>query len=138
MSTTIIQAIAGALERSGKPFIDEGRDELLDRIEKEFLPSGSGFDSGVTIDREKSSKYCIYLDFGYHHMNGDGYYTGWTKHRVTVRPSFDGIDMRITGRKGEADGYIKDTVYFSLMAQVEYIGTERSPDGLIKLSITAK
>jgi hypothetical protein len=31
-------------------------------------------------------------------MNEHGMYDGWTRHAITIRPTFDGIDVRIGGR----------------------------------------
>ena len=51
-------------------------------------PSGSGIDSGTTIDLDKSTGEKLVFHLGYHHMNDWGYYDGWTDHTITVRPSF--------------------------------------------------
>lgn len=70
--------------------------DALDAIERE-LPSGSGIDDGTKIDRNKTTATRIVLIAGYHHMNENGMYDGWTSHRITITPTFDGIDVRVTG-----------------------------------------
>lgn len=69
------------------------------RIEQlnKFLPSGSGIDSGshILIDECKPEKIVIGTSF--HHMT-EGFYDGWTEHKIIVKPSFTGIDIQITGR----------------------------------------
>jgi hypothetical protein len=67
-------------------------------IISEYLPSGSGFDSGTSIDVEKTTEEKLVFSTAFHHMNDLGYYVGWTEHRVTVRPSFYGFDIKVSGR----------------------------------------
>ena len=82
----------------------------LDRIEKECLPSGSGFDAGTTIDREKSGPDRLVFLTSFHHMNDGGCYDGWTDHVVTVAPTFNGPDIRVSGRnRNDIKDYIVDT-----------------------------
>ena len=84
-----------------------------------LLPSGSGFDSGCKIDIKKSGITKVIITFDFHHMNEDGYYTGWTSHTLTVFPTFTGFDMKISGRdrKGSKD-YFYDT--FNSVFTTEY------------------
>ena len=63
---------------------------------KNLLPSGSGIDCGTKIVECTAKKLVLQADF--HHMDEHGFYDGWSEHQVIVTPSFDGIDMRITGR----------------------------------------
>ena len=74
----------------------------LEEIVKEFMPRGSGFDSGTTLDIDAAIK-CnaakLVFNTSFHHMNDGGYYNGWTSHVVTVSPSlaFD-FTLKISGR----------------------------------------
>lgn len=71
-------------------------EERLRHLARNHLPHGSGFDSGVCIDLDNSTKEKIVLDFSFHHMNHDGYYIGWLDYSVTVVPSFiGGYDFQI-------------------------------------------
>src|SRR4030095_1660130 len=81
------------------------------------LPSGSGIDCGTKIDLKRSNKRRIVLTLEYHHMT-EGMYDGWTTHTVTARPTFDGIDLTISGpnRNGIKD-YLHDVYYFALIEQ---------------------
>jgi hypothetical protein len=74
---------------------------------RDLLPSGSGFDAGTEIVSGNNKK--VTLSTSYHHMNENGYYDGWTGHEIILTPSFNGYDMRITGkdRNGIKD-YIGD------------------------------
>ena len=82
-----------------------------------LLPSGSGIDSGtelVSADRTK-----IVLTAGYHHMNDGGYYDGWTEHRITIRPRFDGLEVTISGRnRNDIKEYLHQTYHHALSAPV--------------------
>lgn len=92
-----------------------GNNSWLDRHEStiktlvDFLPSGSGIDNGVTLDRDASTPEKLVFTFGFHHMNDTGMYDGWTQHTLTVKPSLQfGIDIRISGRDRNQ---IKDYLY---------------------------
>jgi len=81
---------------------------------KDKLPSGSGFDSGTTIDVERSTPERLVFSTSYHHMNEGGMYDGWTEHEVIVTPSLHhGISVRITGRDRNQ---IKDFIHESFRA----------------------
>lgn len=70
----------------------------LDAIERDCLPSGSGFNNGSTIDRDSTNKRIV-IETAFHHMNENGYYDGWTHHRVIITPCLShDFEMRITGR----------------------------------------
>ncbi len=65
---------------------------------REFMPSGSGFDKGTSLDFDKSTGEKLVFVTAFHHMTPDGYYDGWTDHVVTVHPSLTyGIDVRVGG-----------------------------------------
>lgn len=98
---------------------DAMEDMHSDRIEKlckDYLPSGSGFDSGsvLLIDDSRPDRLVIRADF--HHMDENGFYCGWSEHTVIVRASLAfGFELRITGpnRRGIKD-YISDVFYSAL------------------------
>lgn len=91
--------------------IDVNEDRLS--ILQDALPSGSGFDSCTTINVEKSSNHKLVFDTSFHHMDDNGYYDGWTEHKVTVTPRFDGsFDVHVSGRnKNDIKDYIAETFY---------------------------
>lgn len=91
---------------------DEWYDKHAERIEtlvKQWMPSGSGIDTGTEIDFDASTPSKLVFVFSYHHMDENGYYNGWTDHKCIVRPSLAfGIDIRISGRDRNM---VKDYLY---------------------------
>lgn len=110
MKETIISLIAKNCDwrkTVAKSYFDECENRL-DRLES-MLPSGSGIDAGCKIVREESGSDKVVIAFSWHHMNEDGYYDGWTQHKLIVKPKlWNDFDMRITGRDR---GGIKDYLY---------------------------
>lgn len=80
------------------------------------LPAGSGIDHGTQIDLDKSNRDKLVLTMDFHHMDEYGGYDGWTSHTITVRPSFQGIDLTISGaNRNNIKEYLHDVYYFALM-----------------------
>lgn len=87
--------------------------DILEYIEKNVLPSGSGFDNGTTI--ESADSRMIKLSTAFHHMDDAGYYDGWTEHTVTVRAEFGGFDIAVSGRnRNDIKDYIAETFHHVL------------------------
>jgi len=96
--------------------------DLLDTIEKEYLLSGSGFDAGTTIDRDKSTPQKIVLNTSFHHMSEHGYYLKWSEHQIIITPTFDGFDLVVKGRDfRDIKEYIGETFDAALSDSVEFI-----------------
>lgn len=94
---------------------------LLDSIEANLLPSGSGFDNGTKIDREATNARRISLTFDFHHMDENGFYDGWTSHNVTISPTFRGVEVRVSGsNKSEIRDYASE-VFASLFCESNQI-----------------
>lgn len=84
--------------------------EMEDRVREIMAgaPSGSGFDSGTTLGDKSTPKKLIF-NTSYHHMDDDGFYIGWTHHKVIITPSFDGMDIKVTGKNyNDIKDYIGD------------------------------
>ena len=120
---TVIQALASAIEaranvigHSSCPEMVEAWDEVIQAIQREKLPSGSGIDGGTAVTVDKSSGRRIEMLCSFHHMDEHGFYYGWTDHRIVATPAFDGIDVVVYGphRNGIKD-YLHDTYYHALM-----------------------
>jgi hypothetical protein len=74
---------------------------------KQCLPGGSGFDAGTQLDSERSTSDKLVFNTAFHHMNENGFYDGWTHHKVIIKPAFNGVHMSITGPNRNA---IKDLI----------------------------
>jgi hypothetical protein len=74
-------------------------EDTIERLVKQFMPRGSGFDSGTKIDLDRSHASKLVFETAFHHMDENGFYDGWTEHTVTVTPAFVGdFDIRISGQ----------------------------------------
>lgn len=107
-------------EISGNKEWFEEHEARIEELVENYMPSGSGFDCGTKIDLDKSTpeKLVFYTDF--HHMN-EGYYDGWTEHRITVRPSLAfGFTLTISGRnRNEIKDYIHQAFDCALNEEVK-------------------
>lgn len=123
----VYQAIASKVEamrncnKSGNGEWFTRHHDTIDNILRDYLPSGSGFDAGTQLDVcEHVDSHAERLTFqtSFHHMNENGYYDGWTKHSVIIRPSLShGFTLRVTGRnRNDIKDYIADAFYAALNA----------------------
>ena len=94
--------------------------QLIDSICREHMPSGSGFDNGTYLWREKSTPDRLVFGTAFHHMDDSGMYDEWTRHEVYVTPTFTGVKLRITGRDyRDIKDYIADCFYDSLDNEID-------------------
>ncbi len=103
-------------EFNGHPDYPAKHIEALERIAREYLPRGSGFDMGSTVDIDASGAHRLCIDTAFHHMDEHGFYCGWTDHRVTVRAHLAwGFTVHVSGvnKRGIKD-YIADTFHSAL------------------------
>jgi len=91
---------------------------VLGKLERNCLPSGSGFDRGTHIHEVTEDKVVIGTSF--HHMDEHGAYDGWTEHIVTVRASFiGGFTLTVGGRdRNGIKEFIAETLDGDLRAEV--------------------
>lgn len=87
-----------------------------------WLPSGSGLDNnpGLNLGASTAEKL-VFTSCDFHHMNSYGSYDGWTSHTVTVRPAFNGLDIRISGRDRNE---IKDVIHETFSIALSTLLTE--------------
>ena len=93
------------------PGRETGIEYAIDHLARNYLPSGSGFDAGTTVDLDKSTPNKIVLNTSFHHPDDNGGYDGWTVHVVTIRPDFvHGVDVQVSGRnKHDVKSFISET-----------------------------
>lgn len=90
------------------PIHAEKSQDRIDELCNE-LPHGSGIDSGVKFDSDSSKPDKLIFTFGFHHLNENGYYDGWTEHKILITPTLQyGYEMKITGRNRNM---VKDYLY---------------------------
>jgi hypothetical protein len=96
--------------------------ETIETFIEEFMPSGSGVDNGVTFDFEKSNGEKLVFNFGFHHMDENGMYSGWTEHVLTVKPSLQfGIELTISGRnRNDIKEYLHELFHSALTDLIDY------------------
>ena len=95
---------------------DEFKIKKMDELDElsNLLPSGSGIDSGCTIDEEKSTKNKIVIHSSFHHMDENGFYCGWSEFTVTAIPDFmNYFNLKIVGNNAIYPAFsdIKDYLY---------------------------
>lgn len=92
--------------------------DLIDR----YLPHGSGIDSEVRLDFERSKPDRLVFYSSYHVMNEDGYYDGWIDFTVVVTPSLAfGFDVKVLGKFGKHQDlkeYLGDIFYAALREEL--------------------
>ena len=96
-----ISVALSALENCEKLNNEDRAHDWRNRISTEMIgsPSGSGFDNGTYLSYDESKPERLVFTTAFHHMNSDGYYIGWTEHKVIITPSLQyGFLLRITGK----------------------------------------
>ncbi len=126
---TLIECIASAVDaykncvKMGNKEWENKHIETIKYLQDE-LPHGSGIDSGTKIDVDKCKSDRIVLTTSYHHMDENGFYSGWTDHIIRVYPSFDGIRMTISGPdRNQIKEYLHECYYWCLRET-------QKPDGM--------
>ena len=96
------------------------RQKHLRKLVKEHMPSGSGIDNGTVLNEEYSGASKIQFDVGFHHMDDNGSYNGWTQHKVTVTPSLAwGFKLSISGPdRNQIKDYLHEAYDHALKMEV--------------------
>lgn len=112
---SLSQAIENCI-KSGNAIWQSNHESALASI-MENSPSGSGFDDGTILSSVQEHQ--MLFETSFHHMDEMGGYDGWTNHVVYVKPSFDGITLRITGKnKNDIKEYIGDVFFDWLNSEI--------------------
>lgn len=104
----------------------EKHTEAIEKLQENYLPSGSGFDAGSTVDIDRSDGNRLYIEFAYHHMD-EGYYIGWSYHTAIVIGSLHGFTVHIHSKNAEGEviandfdrDYFAETFHQALSQAVE-------------------
>jgi hypothetical protein len=92
----LLDARARCEERGNREWFSR-HTERINALAREYLPSGSGWDSGTSVDLDASTADKIVLNTAFHHMDGEtGMYSHWSQYRITIKPSLAfGFVLRI-------------------------------------------
>ena len=125
-TSTVLHALCAAIsarlncEKSGNADWFARHSDSIDQLAN-FLPRGSGFDSGTKIDLDRSDgRSKVVLTTSFHHMNQNGMYDGWTEHTVIVRPCLlFGFRLSISGKdRNQIKEYMHETFSHALREEV--------------------
>ena len=113
----LVSARKHCVEIENDEWIDKHEDAILEIVENE-LPSGSGFDSGTTIDLEKSTDDKLVFNTSYHFMDENGSYNGWEDYKIIVTPSLSfSFNVKVIGKNMQLiKDYIADVFFDCLWA----------------------
>lgn len=115
---SMLTAIDNCRKAGNQEWLEKHEATLKHLVDR--LPSGGGIDIGPKLDRDACKLDRLVFTFSYHHMNENGMYDGWTDHVLTVRPSFDGIDLRISGRdRNQVKDYLYETFQYALTMDID-------------------
>ena len=124
MKTTFIAKIARTIQ-ARQTSIERNNQEWITNHTKKLdeynllLPSGSGLDVGCNIDYDNSTFERVVICTAFHHMDENGYYNGWTDHRIIVKPEFDGIKIIISGKDRDHKDYLHEVFENCLMSEMD-------------------
>jgi hypothetical protein len=96
--------------------------DTLKKICEKYLPSGSGFDNGCTVDDSLSNENRLHITVAFHAMDEMGGYDGWYGYKVYVTPNLCfGFNLRVVGQdyRHQLKEYIEDTLEVCLNAEYE-------------------
>lgn len=108
-------------ENTGNTDWQQRHSRKIEYLVRTYLPSGSGIDSAVCFDFDKSTPEKLVLTFSFHHLDQNGAYSGWTDHSVIVTPSLAyGFNLKITGRdKNTVKQYLFDVFGLAFDAEID-------------------
>lgn len=108
-------------KKSGNTFYEVIYEDRLNAI-IDLLPHGSGIDSGMKFLWDESNGQKLVFSCDFHHMDENGYYDGWSEHKVIITPSFPfGFDIRVTGRdRNGIKEYLASLIHDSFHFDREY------------------
>jgi len=118
--TSARAAYVNSLNNGNGEWVTRWRVSLAKLVE--LIPSGGGIDRGPrTWDDVEISSNAIRFEVGYHHMNENGFYDGWTDHTIVIRPAFDGVEVRVSGRnRGEVKDMLHQTMEHAFTRHVTW------------------
>lgn len=104
-----VNAIANCKRAGNKEWIARHA-AVIRGLVREYMPSGSGIDSGTRFRSDLSRDSLLAFETSFHHMHDGGAYDGWTEHMVRVRPCLMfGFTLSISGpNRNDIKEYLRD------------------------------
>jgi hypothetical protein len=89
----------------------------LNELIKEKMPNGSGFDNRTLL--LGCDNRVMFFETRFHHMDENGFYDGWTDHKITVKPGFDGVEIKVGGvNRNDIKDHIAECFYHALNEEI--------------------
>lgn len=115
--------------KAGNAEWEEKHSGYIEDMASNYLPRGSGIDSGCQVDLDRSTGERIVILSSFHCMNDNGiYYDGWGDFTVTITASLTrGIDVDVKSRnnsnyilfrKHDLGDYLQQTFDYALRQEV--------------------
>ena len=98
---------------------------ILGWIKDQFLPQGSGFNSGTFYDTERSNRDRLVFTTWFYHMNQWGMYTHCREYTVKVTPCFGPGDKFDVEVHGVGRGWQRDHAIMDYIGEVFYRALEQ-------------
>src|SRR5271166_4047612 len=130
-TTKAYRLIAQTFEARDRCIKDTNRADWIDihtatirNVVEEAFPSGSSIDDGVVFDFDASKLNKLVFTLGFHHMDDNGYYDGWTDHSLIVTPSLSSnYSIRLTGENyRDIKDYLYELLSSALDERMIYVG----------------
>lgn len=127
-TASLIHALMNCKESNNQEWENRHYNSLV-KLANDFLPSGSGIDSGCQINLDESTPDKIILNSAYHAMDEDGFYCGWIHFSVVVTSSLEfDINIEFTNIQNDSDldewesdslfDYLYDTFDYTLRQMI--------------------
>jgi hypothetical protein len=117
MNTINLTKLAGTIQayqnciKSGNKEWEETHLDVINEMCSN-LPHGSGIDGKCEVMFPESTANKIQIFVEFHHLDENGYYDGWTEHRLYITPTFGYFNINISGRnKNGIKEYLSDLFY---------------------------
>ena len=103
-----------------KPDYKNGFLERIELLLYGYFPHWSRFYTGTSINLDESQTDKIVLETEYHHMDGNGFYAGWSGWKLIITPSLAyGFDLDIELTYDDTDNMLTDS--FEVDHMMEYV-----------------
>jgi len=105
-----LEAYQSCVKSNNTDWQDKHKDYIETECKK--LPHGSGLDAGVEFDFDASTPLKLVFRTSFHHLDENGYYSGWSDHSLIISPEFGYYHIKITGKdRNQIKDYLSQLFY---------------------------